>query len=324
MVFGGSDPEGEHISLQMKNLLTSQALASMSFYWVEFGDELTAKWLAEHTKKHGGLEQVGWGKYLARLMTTEPEETVVRRITQKPRGGSGNNPYLSDNRHAMEYTVLIEPLAIAKKVMTVREQIAVEWAEDLSRIDAENFELLRHHQDTVTMEENKAESARQLVYDHDDDFGDTSTPYRARNYRRLLEEVTATGVKRYSAELRTRGDRYTLNWLEKFMHRCGEEKKGNALLEAMLAGTMVMIKDPRRERPRVIVPAEVGQGVMKHRAQAAKEASALAAEAAEEHATLRRGLLEYQLKNEMDAQVLNEHRRRITEAVASDDDSKGG
>lgn len=56
---------------------------------------------------------------MRRLMRREPEELIVRRLVQRPRGGSGNNPYLQDNRVAKEYTVLIEPQAIVKKLMQV-------------------------------------------------------------------------------------------------------------------------------------------------------------------------------------------------------------
>lgn len=52
-------------------------------------------------------------------MRAEPEEMIVRRLAQRPRGGSGNNPFLQQNRSAMEYTVLIEPQVIAKKIMQV-------------------------------------------------------------------------------------------------------------------------------------------------------------------------------------------------------------
>lgn len=43
----------------------------------------------------------------------------MRRLAQRPRGGSGNNPYLEPTRTAMEYTVVIQPQGIAKKIMQV-------------------------------------------------------------------------------------------------------------------------------------------------------------------------------------------------------------
>lgn len=59
-------------------------------------------------------------------MRQEPEEITVRRMAQRPLGGSGNNPFLKPNRTAKEYTVLIEPQAIAKKVMQVRRSCSWE------------------------------------------------------------------------------------------------------------------------------------------------------------------------------------------------------
>ena len=50
---------------------------------------------------------------------------TVRRLSQRPRGGSGNNPYLKANRSVMEYNVLIEPQQIAKKLMQVTRVLYV-------------------------------------------------------------------------------------------------------------------------------------------------------------------------------------------------------
>lgn len=62
-------------------------------------------------------------RHLSLLMRSEPEEILVRRMVQRPRGGSGNNPYLKPNRTAMEYTVLMNPQAIAKKIMQVNSDV---------------------------------------------------------------------------------------------------------------------------------------------------------------------------------------------------------
>ena len=65
---------------------------------------------------------------MGRLMRAEPEEMTVRRLSQRPRGGSGNNPFLKANRSVMEYNVLIEPQQIAKKIMQVTSVLNVEVA----------------------------------------------------------------------------------------------------------------------------------------------------------------------------------------------------
>lgn len=57
------------------------------------------------------------------------------------------------------------------------------------------------------------------LYPPADPLNNTSSPYRGKNYKLLLEMITNAAVKAYRSELRISGDRYTLNWLEKFMHR---------------------------------------------------------------------------------------------------------
>lgn len=52
-----------------------------------------------------------------------------------------------------------------------------------------------------------------------DPLNNTSSPYRGKNYKLLLEMITNAAVRAYRSELRISGDRYTLNWLEKFIHR---------------------------------------------------------------------------------------------------------
>ena len=52
-----------------------------------------------------------------------------------------------------------------------------------------------------------------------DPLNNTSSPYRGKNYKLLLELITTAAVRAYRSELRISGNRYTLNWLEKFLHR---------------------------------------------------------------------------------------------------------
>lgn len=52
-----------------------------------------------------------------------------------------------------------------------------------------------------------------------DPLNNTSSPYRGKNYKLLLEMITKAAIRAYRSELRISGDRYTLNWVEKFIHR---------------------------------------------------------------------------------------------------------
>ncbi|CAM9980999.1 unnamed protein product, partial [Choristocarpus tenellus] len=150
----------------MKNLLLESSVASVVYYLLEFRDDLTPQWLKQFTKDGREIKTIGWEKHLGMLMRAEPEEMIVRRLSQRPLGGSGNNPYLSPNRSAMEYNVLIEPVKIAKNIMKVREQISDEWISDLALVEAENFELTRHREESLGLEKEIADRFRQMVFDH--------------------------------------------------------------------------------------------------------------------------------------------------------------
>jgi hypothetical protein len=74
--------------------------------------------------------------------------------------------------------------------------------------------------------------------------------------------VTSIAVRRYQVELRSTGHRYHQNWVERFMHKTGDNLQGNELVEAMLNGPMVMINTKvsgSSLRPRVIEPAQIAQ-----------------------------------------------------------------
>lgn len=52
-----------------------------------------------------------------------------------------------------------------------------------------------------------------------DPLNNTSSPYRGKNYKLLLDMITKAAIASYCSELRISGDRYTLNWVERFMHK---------------------------------------------------------------------------------------------------------
>lgn len=52
-----------------------------------------------------------------------------------------------------------------------------------------------------------------------DPLSNTHSPYRGKNYKLLLDMITKAAIRAYRSELRISGDRYTLNWVEKFVHR---------------------------------------------------------------------------------------------------------
>ncbi|CAN0079394.1 unnamed protein product [Discosporangium mesarthrocarpum] len=316
---GGDRPDepSSRMESTVKNMLLEASISSVVYYWLEFRDDLSPKWLTSFTKANGEIGEIGWRRFLTNLMRTEPEELVVRRISQRPLGGSGNNPYLSSNRAAMEYNVLIEPITMAKKIMQVREQMSLEWKKDMGLMEAENSELTRFREDSMGVVKEKAEHMHHVVFE-DDPFAPVGTPQRGKNYKKLLDLVTKVGIRNYRAELRVSGDRYTLNWLERFMTKNdmeGSKKlKGNALVEAILDGPIVMIKDPRTDKPRMIDPSKIAREIMGFRHKEARAIVMMMDDIPMDHSTLNRVYLEERLKDGMADGVISERRRRIVEA----------
>ena len=70
------------------------------------------------------------------------------------RGGSRNNPYVTDNE--ITYTSTVQPRSLAANLISLREVLAKEWMEDLALIESENVELLRHHNEVVRTREDRS------------------------------------------------------------------------------------------------------------------------------------------------------------------------
>ncbi|CAM9957799.1 unnamed protein product [Ectocarpus sp. 13 AM-2016] len=113
-------------------------------------------------------------------------------------------------------------------------------------------------------------SSLKPMTDVDPSSGTGNPPRRRSTYKDALELVTAASMRRVKAELRIRGDMVTLDWLDRFSSR-ELEQRGNALLESLFAGPMVLIKDPLRDRPKVVEPLKVAQEIMQGREVVAEE-----------------------------------------------------
>lgn len=70
-------------------------------------------------------------------------------------------------------------------------------------------------------------SARSFSFNPQDPLNNTNSPYRGKNYKLLLDVITKAAIRAYRSELRIRGDRYTLNWVERFMHKNDGDGKPN-------------------------------------------------------------------------------------------------
>ena len=69
------------------------------------------------------------------LLSSPKVEIEVESVLKRHRGISANNPYLQPS--AMTYVYTISPAEVGERVIQTALQLAVEWAEDLGRLEAE-------------------------------------------------------------------------------------------------------------------------------------------------------------------------------------------
>jgi hypothetical protein len=206
------------------------------------------------------------------------------------RGGSRNNPYVTDNEFT--YTSTVYPRNLASNVISMREVLADEWVKDLTLIEAENVELLRHHNEMVR---NLEDRALPFIPPRHEDC-DQNTPLRLSSYDLLEKLVTEAAVRRIIDEL-SRGpasDRHAGRWLyEQFHGPAGEGFRGDhgaeigrTFMRHLLAAVPVVGADT------LVHPVEVASKVMVEREQVADRMAQRLAETKDIHARWTLALLQ--------------------------------
>ncbi|CAM9521401.1 unnamed protein product [Ascophyllum nodosum] len=271
-----NDAEADFFAQRLQDLITSYALETANQYWMELRGEssnMYVEWLSRYLKDSGGIESVGWHSFLSEMLRAPPEDIIVRKMVKRPRGGSGTNPYLTA-RKPVEYKETIEPVTIARRLMEIREQIAEQLSADLRRMAAENQKLEQNYVDEVELGSDRALQLRLTVMEPtqeiDPSSGTADPPQRRATYKSAVDLVTAASLRRVQSELRIRGDRHTLEWLDRFSER-ELDVRGNALIEALFEGPVVLINDSNRPRQKVIEPVKVARAIMQGRETVSEE-----------------------------------------------------
>mmetsp|Transcript_7143 Transcript_7143/g.27351 ORF Transcript_7143/g.27351 Transcript_7143/m.27351 type:complete len:332 (-) Transcript_7143:78-1073(-) len=275
--FGAGDSPRDS---EVADLLTARTVETVATFFEALRDPVSRDWVKDFFKLHFEEEEHARTQaFLRRMMNSEPEEVTVKQLRRK-RQGSPNNPFLKNDKPVFSYTVLIEPRVIADKIMDQREELAVEWIKDLQRISAENDSILRHYKDRSR--------SRQYVYSGDEIEVWNNSPHRSKNYQELKDVITERGITRALRSLRKADNRPALSWLEKIMAKAEEKGlRGDALLEGMIRGPMLLLPQRSENKLRVVEPEKVTELVMKSRVQVANDWMAELSSAAEVHKQLR-------------------------------------
>ena len=124
----------------LTSLLMQRAVQTCCCTYRTCRDPPTAQWLSDVA---GVPEQVHsidglptpWRSWLLDLLSSPKVEIEVESVLKRHRGISANNPYLQPS--AMTYVYTISPAEVGERVIQTALQLAVEWAEDLGRLEAE-------------------------------------------------------------------------------------------------------------------------------------------------------------------------------------------
>jgi len=290
----------------LKTLLTFQAVKTFMYYSEEFHDEVTVKWLNNFDKQMGEKEeesrqQIAWNQYLGNMMRTPPEEIHIKKIQQRARGGSGTNPYIS-NEHVYEFTVKIDPFSLGKRLMAIRENLANEWSSDLELVGQTNEEMQRNHLLEMINGEEGAVKFQKAIFESDP-FG-ASTPYRTANFDLLNNMITTIALRRLETEVRIGGNAASRSWIEEIIEET-KEMKHEEQMKYILKGPL-----SRRVQGRSEVGEKMVQLVMSFREQAAFESIITLQETKEDHNMMIREFLNERLKDQMSAADLLEYQLR--------------
>jgi hypothetical protein len=271
----------------VRNLLTQRAIQSFMFLAENVRDPHSGKWIEDfldtknllnyHGTGAGFIEKFGgtWDAPLLEMIKRDKDVVIVsaKRRGRGHGGWSKNNPYLEDRY--VEFEIDIDPVSLASRILSVREQIAKEWLNDLDILAEANSKILdsyfkmskeqRSKQDddqadtTITTNDNTPppafeRTAVHLLNNAEDLSPLQSSPFRKGNFDLLYSLCTQESVHRLLREFAETGAQKEVSfaWLRDFYtervadYFDGDQRNGRAddfLEELLRTSPSVVITD---------------------------------------------------------------------------------
>lgn len=159
-------------------ILTSAAIKTVGYYMIEFHDEMTNNWMVQYLNySRDGFPNDNWQTYIESMIHLEPHEIDVTIQPTKRNIKPGSATIKGES--ALHYLHEIEPRKVAHRIISVREDVSNEVANDLATIKLENKESIKYAKLWLSAGKDYADTHRGLTR-----MGDRggSTPFRERNY----------------------------------------------------------------------------------------------------------------------------------------------
>lgn len=185
-----SSGERNDARLDVRNLLTQRAIQSFLFLLETVRDPHSIRWietflqtknqLTYHGTGAGYMDRFGDGSWDAplRAMLEQPKDVVTfkMKVSGKRGGSQGwsvNNPHVVDRFR--EFDIDIDPVSLTGRILSVREQIAEEWKNDLDLIQEANGQILESYFNLSKIEQGNVDDMNQEGTDGNYDVADFSS-----------------------------------------------------------------------------------------------------------------------------------------------------
>jgi len=143
--------------IDVRNLLTQRAIQTFVYLCESVRDPHSGKWIEDFLEAPNQLQYHGtgaayferfggtWDAPLLEMIKRDKDVVVVsaKRSGKGHKGWSKNNPYLEDRY--VEFNIDIDPVSLANRILSVREQIANEWKQDLDILGQANQQILESY-----------------------------------------------------------------------------------------------------------------------------------------------------------------------------------
>jgi len=269
--------------------------------WVNSDKKLTSKLLRYHGTDAMNTELFPtWHSYF-RELANQPSTTLTISTPINP---------LVPNR---EFEIDIQPPRLCARLLSVREQIASEWAaKDLDVIGNAGLDMFYSYWETVKNGNNGKEGKRQELFEHGsklfmDASGDTVTasPLRIDNFDLLYNLATQESIHRVleqgiSVDQDEDGTASTTFLLDFYLERLDthflgdlvRSGKGDDFIEELMHCTPRVISATANSEAVIVNPVTIAEVVLKMREKVATEWKEVAVNISSEHTEIRKILLD--------------------------------
>jgi hypothetical protein len=310
--------------VDVRNLLTQRAIQSFLYLLTMCRDPHSGKWIEDFLQTRNSLEYHGTGAgYIERFggtwhgplseMTQQPKDVVIVSAKRRGRGHGGwskDNPYLEDRY--VEFEIDIDPVSLASRILSVREQISKEWISDLDILDEANRNILDSYFGRVKSRSEQQlhafeRTAVNILNNHTAFSSQSSSPFRKGSFDLLYNLCTQAAIHQLLRDYAEGGQskEVPLKWLRNFyMSRVetyfdGDQPYGRAddFLDELLRSSPSVLLSEGGKGPAVLAdPLLLAEDIIRKRSSISKHWKALLKRVPDDHAEIRKLILAKQVE----------------------------